>query len=222
VGHEAGFVTSEPAETRNGRILLQSLIVKLRLCHQQLHASQIPTCDALLEAGYDTATSALRLEPLRSLWSGGDSGKANRIAKVFTLAMVSRFLSLPRDGRPESIGAPDRERRDWIAFILRIFGDTSDDSFDYYLRIDQQHQMDHTSEHRRIQSLADVLFFCQAMVALGAENAARLDLSDLPLADYNLPSLAERGLQVLTSGVHEQLVELITSKFYSTVLPRLE
>ena len=216
-------MTAEPADTRNGRILLQSLIVKLRLAHQQLHASNIPICDALLEAGYDAATSALRLEPLRSLWNGGDSVKANRLAKVFTLAMVSRYLSMPRNDRPEAAAAPERERRDWIAFILRIFGDTSDETFDYYLRLDRQHQMDHTSEHRRIQSLADVLLFCQAMVALGAENvAAHLDIGELPLSDYNLAALAERGLQVLTSGVHEQLVEMITSTFYSTVIPRLE
>jgi hypothetical protein len=84
-------VTSEPVETRTGRILLQSLIVKLRSAHQQLHASNIPICDALLEAGYDAATAAVKVEPLRSLWNGGDATKANRLAKVFTH---------PRDGKP--------------------------------------------------------------------------------------------------------------------------
>ena len=212
----------EPLETKINRIFMQNLIVKLRFAQRALHPSNAGVCVSLLQAGYAAAPAALSYEPLKSLWVDGNTAKAAQVAKVFTLAMLSRYLSLPRQGRPEGDGAPEPERRDWIEFMLSVFNDNNPGSVDYYLRLDRQHQLDQSGKRRHIFFLSDALFFTQALHALGAELKTRLEAAELPIEDYTQTDLANRGVSLLTSGVHESLVDTITSIFYSMVMPRVD
>ena len=214
-------MASEPLALRANRIFAQNLLVKMRRAHNQLTPAVIPICDALLQAGYETATSAVAVEPLKTLWQMGDGSKASGLAQVFTMSVLSRYLALPRQGRESDAGAPEQERRDWIRFMIDVFGDDRR-NLDYYLGLDKQHQVDQNTEQRRIQRLADVLFFVEALRALGSEIAMRIEASDLPMSEYTPAGLAERGVRFLTAGVHEGLVQTITSVFYATVMPRVD
>src|SRR5688572_744255 len=189
-----GSGLAEPFETKTNRLFYQNLIVRLRRAQWSVHPNIAPVIVSLIQAGYAAAPAALKYEPLKTLWNEGDVQKASRLAEVFTLAMVSRYLSLPREGREEKEGAPDRERRDWIHFFLDVFGDATPQNVDYYVQLDQQHQVDQAGEQRRLQFLSDALYFGQAMRALGAELKTKLDGKELPWSDYTQSDLVERGI----------------------------
>jgi hypothetical protein len=217
----SGQGLTEPFETKTNRIFYQNLIVRLRRAQWNVHPNNAPVIVSLIQAGYAAAPADLKYEPLKTLWNDGDVTKASRLAEVFTLAMLSRYLSLPREGFAEKEGAPERERRDWIRFFLDIFGDASPQAIDYYVSLDRQHQVDQAGEQRRMQFLSDALYFVQAMKALGADLKTKIEAKELPWRDYTQADLAER-IELLTAGVHEGLVETITSIFYSMVMPRIE
>jgi len=131
-------------------------------------------------------------QQLRTLWGKGDEEKAVALTKVFSLAMLSAYLRPARGSEPATSGDRGDTVREWAKAILELFEDDSPESLEHFLGVDRQYAYD--VAQARQSPLSDVIYFSDAVAALGGRSAVKLTAGELPVKNYTYGGLVGRGV----------------------------
>jgi hypothetical protein len=150
-------------------------------------------CDGIILAGSVVAALSIKsYKPLQALWGKGDEEKAVALTKVFSLAMLSGYLAPAESSEPGTSDEREDMLRKWAKAILQLFEDESPESLEHFLGVDRQSAYD--LAEARPAPLADVIYFSDAVVALGGRPAIKLTAADLPVRNYTYEELERRGV----------------------------
>jgi hypothetical protein len=183
----------ESQQARTDRLFATAFLWARRRARSLHEAPWLDICEQILLAGSVAAALSIKYyKPLQTLWGRGDEEKAVALTKVFSLAALSAYLG-PAEGS-ESGSSDERQDvlSDWAKAILELFEDDSPESLEHFLGVDRQCAYDRAEA--RPAPLSDVIYFSDAVVALGGRPAIKLTAADLPISNYTYEELERRGV----------------------------
>jgi len=176
----------ESQQARTDRLFLTAMLCAHRLARSVHEAPWLHICDGIICGGSVVARQSIKTyEQLQTLWGKGDAQKAAALTKVFSLAMLSFYLG-PSDER-------EGVCREWAKAILELFDDDSAESLEHFLGVDRQYVYDRAGEACFYQ-LCDVIYFSDAVVALGGRPVVKVTAGELPIRNYTDEDLIGRGV----------------------------
>jgi hypothetical protein len=82
--------------------------------------------------------------------------------------------------------------REWAKAILQLFEDESPETLEHFLGVDRQYSYDRAEA--RTCPLSDVIYFSDAVVALGGRPTIKVTAGELPIRNYTHDDLIAAGV----------------------------
>lgn len=183
----------ESQQARTDRLFITAMLCAHRRARSVHEAPWLHICEGIIQAGSMVASLSMKYyEPLQMLWGKGDEEKAAALTKVFSLAMLSFYLRPAEGSEPGSSDEREGMLREWAKAILELFDDDSPESLEHFLAVDRQYAYDRAEA--RTCPLSDVIYFSDAVVALGGRPTIEVTGGELPIRNYTHDDLIARGV----------------------------